>query len=129
MKAYAPFHQLYAISMCFAISNNMADRVPSPSRCLERAIEHRLVDEIVKIGGLSLNMALEAAANEVQPQNRVFSPQNWIKAKTCLAGINFAVRNYFQMLPMMPGGQQVSQKLREALVLKQEDFEYRLAAD
>jgi hypothetical protein len=129
MKAYAPFHQLYGVSMCFAISNNVVDRVPSPSVCLQRARESGLIEEIVKISGLSLNMALEAAANEVQPQNRVFSPQNWIKAKTCLAGINFAIRNYFNMLPMMPGGQQVSQKLKEGLVLKQEDFEDRLAAD
>ena len=129
MKAYAPYHHLYAISMCFSISNNMADRVPSPHVCIEKAKQHGLVEEIVKISGLSLNMALEAAANEVQPQNRVFSPQNWIKAKTCLAGINFAIRNYFQMLPMMPGGQQVSQKLKEGLVLGQEDFEYRWAAD
>lgn len=129
MKAYAPYHQLYAISMCFAISNNMADRVPSPSSCLEKARQHGLVDEIVKISALSLNMALEAAANEVLPHNRVFSPQNWVKAKTCLAGINFAIRNYFQMLPMMPGGQQVSQTLKEGLVLGQEDFEYRWAAD
>jgi len=129
MKAYAPYHQLYAISMCFAISNNMADRVPSPSRCLEKAKQHGLLEEMVKIGGLCLNMALEAAANEVQPLNRVFSPQNWIKAKTCLAGINFAIRNYFQMLPMIPGGQQVSQKLKEGLILEQGDFEYRWAAD
>lgn len=129
MKAYAPYHQLYAISMCFAISNNMADRVPSPSICLERAKQQGLLEEIVKISGLSLNMALEAAANEVQPMNRVFSPQNWIKAKTCLAGINFAIRNYFQMLPMMPGGQEVSKKLKDGLVLGQEDFEYRWAAD
>ena len=129
MKAYAPYHQLYAISMCFAISNNMADRVPSPSVCLERAKQQGLLEEIVKISGLSLNMALEAAANEVQPMNRVFSPQHWIKAKTCLAGINFAIRNYFQMLPMMPGGQEVSKKLKDGLVLGQEEFEYRWAAD
>jgi hypothetical protein len=129
MKAYAPYHQLYAISMCFAISNNMADRVPSPSVCLERAKQQGLLEEIVKISGLSLNMALEATANEVQPMNRVFSPQNWIKAKTCLAGINFAIRNYFQMLPMMPGGQEVSKKLKDGLLLGQEDFEYRWAAD
>src|SRR5947209_18871712 len=30
MKAYAPFHQLYAVSMCFAITNNQSDRVPNP---------------------------------------------------------------------------------------------------
>lgn len=129
MKAYAPYHQLYAISMCFAISNNMSDRVPSPNSCLERAKQYGLIDEIVKISGISLNMALEAAANEPQPQNRVFSPQNWIKSKACLAGINFAIRNYFQMLPMIPGGQHVSHKLKEGLILGQEDFEYRWAAD
>ncbi|MDR0680595.1 MAG: AIPR family protein [Dysgonamonadaceae bacterium] len=129
MKAYAPYHQLYAISMCFAISNNMADRVPSPSSCIKNAKEFGLIEELIKISGLSLNLALEAAANEPQPLNRVFSPQNWIKAKTCLAGINFAIRNYFNMLPMLPGGQEVSKKLKEGLLLGQECFEYRWAAD
>jgi hypothetical protein len=129
MKAYAPYHQLYAISMCFAISNNMADRVPAPNSCLIKAKEFGLIEELIKISGLSLNMALEAAANEPQPLNRVFSPQNWIKAKTCLAGINFAIRNYFNMLPMIPGGQEVSKRLKDGLVLGQECFEYRWAAD
>ncbi|HET6880743.1 MAG TPA: hypothetical protein VFI31_11345, partial [Pirellulales bacterium] len=76
-----------------------------------------------------LNMALEAEANEPQPQNRVFSPQNWVKGKKCLAGINFAIRNYFNMLPMMPGGKDIAAKLRETLTLPQEQFEYRWAAD
>lgn len=129
MKAYAPFHHLYAISMCFGISNNQSDRVPNPYRCWEKANETNMIKDIIQISGISLNMALEAAANEQQPQNRVFSPQNWIKAKTCLAGINFAVRNYFNMLPMMPGGLEVSNKLKETLVLNNEDFEYRWAAD
>jgi len=74
-------------------------------------------------------MALEAAANEAQPQNRVFSPQNWIKTKACLAGINTAIRHYFNMLPMMPGGGEIKNKLNETLKLNQEDFEYRWAAD
>jgi hypothetical protein len=89
-----------------------------------------MVDEIVRIGGISLNMALEAAANEQQLANRVSSPQNWIKAKTCLAGINFAIRNYFAMLPLMPqGGKEMKAKLDAALSLEGEDFEYRWAAD
>jgi len=129
MKAYAPFHHLYAISMCYAISNNQSDRVPNPSSCWEKASSCGMVNDIIQIAGISLNMALEAAANEQQPQNRVFSPQNWIKAKTCLAGINFAIRNYFNMLPMMPGGVEVSNKLKETLILSNEDFEYRWAAD
>ena len=129
MKAYAPYHQLYAVSMCFAITNNQSDRVPNPSVCLERAKEKGMLTEIVKIAGTSLNMALEAEANEPQPQNRVFSPHNWVKAKKCLAGINFAIRNYFNMLPMMPGGKDIAARLKDTLTLTPDDFEYRWAAD
>ncbi len=130
MRAYAPYHHLYAVSMCFAIANNQADRVPDPDACLIKAQAAGMVEDLVKIGGTSLNMALEAAANETQPANRVFSPQNWIKAKTCLAGINFAIRNYFSMLPLMPqGGKEMKAKLDAALSLETGDFEYRWAAD
>jgi AIPR protein len=129
MRAYAPYHHLYSVSMCFAIANNLADRVPDPDACLIKAQGNSMVDDIVKIGGICLNMALEAAANEPQPANRVFSPQNWIKAKTCLAGINFAIRNYFNMLPLMPGGREMKAKLDLALALEAGDFEYRWAAD
>jgi hypothetical protein len=129
MKAYAPYHHLYAISMCFAISNNESDRVPNPSRCLEKAQQDGMVNEIISISGRSVNMALEAAAGEVQPQGKIFSPNNWIKAKTCLTGINFAIHNYFSILPMIPGGQELSKKLKETLALGNEDFEYRWEAD
>ena len=107
----------------------LPDRVPSPHACLQKAQNAGMVDEIVRIAGVSLNMALVAAANETQPANRVFSPQNWIKAKTCLAGINFAINNYFAMLPHMPGGKEMKERLEAALMLKPEDFEYRWAAD
>lgn len=129
MRAYAPYHHLYAVSMCFAIANNQADRVPSPEACLCQAQDAGMVDDIVKIAGVSLNMALEAAANEPQPANRVFSPQNWIKAKTCLAGINSAIHMYFNMLPMIPGGKEMKTRLNQALALKADAFEYRWAAD
>lgn len=129
MKAYAPYHHLYAISMCFAISNNQPERVPNPSRCLEKAQQDGMVGEIINISGISVNMALEAAANEVQPQGKIFSPQNWIKAKTCLAGINSAIRNYFFTLPRIQGGQELSKRLKATLTLANEDFEYRWEAD
>jgi predicted nucleic acid-binding Zn ribbon protein len=115
--------------MCFAISNNQPDRVPSPEHCLTKAERAGLIEDIIKIAGASLNMALEAAANEPQPANRVFSAQNWIKAKKCLAGINFAIRNYFNMLPLMPGGKEMKERLDTALALDLETFEYRWAAD
>ncbi len=130
MRAYAPFHHLYTVSMCFALANNQPDRVPSPDKVYGQAVAAGLVDNIVKIAGVSLNMALEAAANEQQPGNRVLSPQNWMKAKSCLAGINFALRNYFSMLPLMlGGGQDMKARLDRGLALEAEAFEYRWAAD
>lgn len=129
MKAYAPYHHLYAIGMCFSIANNQSERVPSPSKSYEVASKVGMVQELVKVAGISLNMALEAAANEPQPANRVFSPQNWVKTKGCLSSINGAIRNYFNMLPMMPGGAEIKKKLSDATALKAEDFEYRWSAD
>jgi hypothetical protein len=115
--------------MCFAISNGQADKVPAPRSCYEKAKASGLVEQIISIAGSCLNTALEAAANEPQPQGRVFSPQNWIKAKTCLAGINQAIRGYFSMLPTLPGGQAQRDRLREGMSLPIDDFEVRWAAD
>ncbi len=129
MKAYAPFHQLYAVSMCFAISNNLTDMVPDPFKCYEKAQSKGMTEKIIEIAGTCLNTALETAAAEPQPQNRVFSPHNWIKAKTCLTGINATIRNYFSMAPTFPGGKEFSKMLKDTLALSNESFEYRWAAD
>jgi len=39
---------------------------------------------------------------------KIFSPQNWIKAKTCLSGIKTAVSTQLMMLPMFPGGKELT---------------------
>ena len=129
MKAYAPYHQLYGVSICFSIINKKIEWVPNPFSAYDQANKNRVVDQLVSIAAICLNTALVSAANEPQPANRVFSPQNWIKTKTCLSGINAAINQYFTMLPIMPNGKELSDKLREALTLRQEDFEYRWAAD
>ncbi len=129
MKAYAPYHHLYAISLCFCVSNNMPEGVPNPVITYEKARNSNIIDQIVNMAGSCLNSALEAAANEPQPANRVFSPQNWIKTKSCLAGIRAAIRQYFNMLPSMPGGAQLKQQLSTSLSMDTSNFEARWAAD
>jgi len=124
MKAYAPYHQLYAVSQCFSIGSNQPDRVPRPSATYNKAKEDRMLDRIVNMAATSLNFALETAANEPQPANRVFSPQNWIKTKSCLSGISAAVRMQLMMLSNVPGGKE----LKDSLILSNADFEYRWAA-
>jgi hypothetical protein len=81
----------------------------------------------VDLAGRALNFALESAANEPQDSNRVFSPQNWIKAKKCLAGIRAAVSQSLNMLPMMNA--EIANKLKDGLKLDREDFEARWSAD
>lgn len=129
MKAYAPHHHLYAISLCFCVANNMPEGVPDPIIAYEKAKNANMISQIVDIAGSCLNSALEAAVHEPQPANRVFSPQNWIKTKTCLAGIRAATRLYFNMLPALPGGKQLKEQLEAPLSMDTSDFEARWAAD
>lgn len=128
MRAYAPYHHLYAISVCFGVSNSMPmESVPNPYIAYNRAKAHNIINEIVDLAGRSLNFALESAADEPQENNRVFSPQNWIKAKKCLAGIRAAVSQSMNMLPMMNA--EIANKLKNGLKLEREDFEARWSAD
>lgn len=129
MRAYAPYHHLYAISLCFCVANKASENVPNPITTLEKARAVGLVDQVVDMAGTCLNTALEAAANEPLPANRVFSAQNWIKTKSCLSGIRAAIQQYFTMLPSMPGGKELSQKLKSSLAIEPELFEPRWAAD
>ena len=129
MRAYAPYHHLYAVSLFFCQVNGIGQGVPNPAATLTKALETNFVGQLVDSAGTCLNSALVAAANEPQPTNRVFSPQNWIKTKTCLAGIRQAIGQYFNMLPAMPSGTELNQKLRTALRMQSEQFEDRWAAD
>ena len=129
MKAYAPFHHLYAVSMIFAIGNNKSDRVPSPSSTWENAKAHGMVDQIVKTTGRCLNTAMRVASNRNLPNNAIFSPQNWVKSKQSLNDINAAIEQYIDMLPTMEGGEQQYEKLKTTITIGQEQFEYRLQAE
>lgn len=129
MRSYSPFHHLYAVSLGFCVANKMAEGVPNPVVSLAKAKAAEMVDQVVDMAGTCLNTALEAAATDPLPANRVFSPQNWIKTKTCLAGIRAAIQHYFNLLPAMPGGKELSQKLRLALAMDASEFEARWAAD
>jgi hypothetical protein len=129
MKAYAPYHHLYGVSACFFVINGQTEKAPQAKVTWAKSEKAGLTQNLVDIAASCLNTALESAANEPQPQNRVFSPHNWIKSKSCLSAINAAIRQYFAMLPAMPGGKELSVRLRDNLKLNESDFESRWAAD
>lgn len=124
MRAYAPFHHLFAVSTFFAVGSKKADRVPAPDVAINQAKDRGTLDWVVNFSGKALNMALTNAANETLPANRVFSPNNWMKAKGSLTAIANVIQTQLMMLPDMGAKQQC-----EALVLPAEAFEYRWQAD
>jgi len=125
MKAYAPYHQLYAISQFFTIASNHPDRVPAPNVSYKQAKEKNVVDQLVNMAASCLNVAIEEAASEQSTTDKIFSPQNWVKTKSCLSKIKTSVRTQIQMLPNFPGGKE----LKESLIIPAESFEYRWEAD
>lgn len=129
MKAYAPFHHLYAVSSLFAIGNNKPDRVPIPVATWEAAQKNGMTDQIIRACGRCLNTALRVASNRTIPNGTIFSPQNWVKSKQSLNDINAAIEQYIDMLPTLDGGEQQYEKLKDTISIGQENFEYSLKAD
>ena len=129
MKAYAPYHQLYGISVIFCEINKMNDSVPNPSMVLQKLNDAELLDTVVETAGSCLNMALETASSEATDNGKMFVPQNWIKSKTSLKDLRTAIKQYLASLKMMPGGKQVLSQLNSNLEMCKEDFDSRWTAD
>jgi len=130
MRAYAPYHHLYAISLFFSIINGVpGEAVINPVVALSKLEQNNLLNYVVRLAGNCLNMALDNASNEPQIANRVFSPQNWIKAKKSLTDIRNAISSTINTLKMIPGSEDIYVKLKQALTCDIKDFEGRWTAD
>ena len=129
MKAYAPHHHLYAISVFFCEVNKMPESVPNPAKAYEKLKENDLLDTIVDMAGQCLNMAFETASSEALDNKKIFSPQNWIKAKGSLKDLRTAVKTQLSAIKLIPGGKQLSDKINAGLKLDTTDFESRWTAD
>lgn len=129
MKSYAPYHHLFAISVIICEINKMPESVPNPYLALQKLRDSDLLDYVVDTAGKCLNAALENASAEASNDNKIFSPQNWIKAKASLKDTRNAVRNSLQMLKLIPQGAEVVNKLNAGLAMDKEAFETRWTAD
>jgi len=121
MKAYAPYHLLYAISAICAKCNNQTS-VPSPSECLKIASKEDIVDAIVQIAASCMNNAIETETAKSQNENKTFIPQNWVKNKASINAISSAIINCFSFSPD-------AKKLKEVMKIDQAHFSYRVQAD
>lgn len=129
MKAYAPHHHLYAISVFFCEVNKMPESVPNPAKAYEKLKENGLLDTVVDMSGQCLNMAFETASSETIDSGKIFSPQNWIKAKGSLRDLRSAVKTQLGALKLVPGGKQIAEQINNGLKMDTADFESRWTAD
>ena len=125
MKAYAPYHLLFAISSIAAKCNNKSD-VPLPSEVYRIAQKYQIVEPLLAIASNCLNNAFQTAKDSAAAAERDFIPQNWIKSKASIDAIRGAVTNYISFLPMMGEEQK---KMKDYLKMGAEYFQYVLSAD
>lgn len=129
MKAYIPFHHLYAISVLFCEVNKMQDLVPNPHIALEKLKNNNLLDIVIEFTAQCLNIAFETALEDANSNNRVFSPQNWSKAKGSLKDIRSAVKNQYSSLKWNKSTKEFLDSINNSLQMDKSDFESRWAAD
>ena len=98
MKAYAPYHLLYTISVIVCELNKMPDNVPSPHKVYFKLSSNNILDNIIKVAATCLNTAFKNANSQANDNSKIFSPQNWIKAKGCLNDIKSSVRSYLSLV-------------------------------
>ena len=128
MKAYAPYHFLFAISTVFAKINGNSN-VPLPYETVSLAEKANLSDQIIGIVANCCNRAYDFGKTQAESAggDKGFIPQNWIKNKASMTAIQDAVTNYILYLPSM--NPQQNKLLKESLKMNPKCFEYRLTAD
>lgn len=129
LKAYAPYHHLFAVSVLFCEINKMQDLVPNPAVAMRKLKDNDLLDTVIELAGQCLNMGFEIALDDASQNNKVFSPPNWTKAKASLRDIRTAVKQYLMTVRMTPGGKDILDKLNTGLKMSNDDFESRWSAD
>ena len=129
LKAYAPYHHLFAVSVLFCEINRMQDLVPNPAVAMQKLKDNDLLDTVIELAGQCLNMGFEIALDDASQNNKVFSPPNWTKAKASLRDIRTAVKQYLMTVRMTPGGKDILDKLNTGLKMSNDDFESRWSAD
>jgi hypothetical protein len=119
--SYSKFHLFYAVQLFFSAASNQIDKVPSPSGTVNVADPAGLIG----FAANCYNSALDAGMAEYQEKGKIFSPQNWLKAKDSLLKLQASVRMSMGFINAMPGGAE----LRKSLVLPADRFGLRWVAD
>lgn len=111
----------------FAEVSNMSDMVPKPSKVLKKMESYNMMDTIINITGKTLNRAFKNANSKSVTENKVFSPQNWIKSKVSIYALVEALR--VRLDAMEDDESNLGSKIQSCCKLEKQDFESRWTTD
>lgn len=120
--SYSKHHLMFAVQSCFCVANNQSDKVPAPS-ATGKVLDDP--DAVITMAANCYNSALDSAVSEYQEKGKIFSPQNWLKAKDSIYKIQAAVRMCMGMIRNVPGGA----ALKAGLAIPADRFGLRWSAD
>jgi hypothetical protein len=119
--SYSKFHLFYTVQLFFSAASNQLDKVPAPSATLE----FKDPDALIGFAANCYNSALEAGMAEYAEKGRIFSPQNWLKAKDSLLKLSASVNMFMGFMSSMPTGPE----MKKSLVLPANRFSLRWVAE
>jgi hypothetical protein len=119
--SYSKFHLFYTVQLFFSAASNQLDKVPAPSA----TVSFPDPDALIVFAANCYNSALDAGMAEYAEKGKIFSPQNWLKAKDSLLKLSASVNMFMSFMSSMPGGKE----MKKALVLPAGRFGLRWAAE
>ena len=115
------FHLFYTVQLFFSAASKQIDKVPDPAATVG------FPNPAVLIGFAAncYNSAFDASKAEAEEKGKLFSPQNWLKAKDSLLKLSASVSMYMGFMAAVPNGPET----RKALEIPANRFSLRWAAD
>jgi hypothetical protein len=121
-RSYVKYHLLFSVSAIIACVNKQTQSVIEPHftmKATERA------GQILPHAANCLENALQAALSTAQLNNKVFSPQNWLKSIQSVQGQTLVAGTIAGMLPTIPNTAELIETMKAPL----DAFHPRWSAD
>jgi hypothetical protein len=118
------FHLLFAVSQLCAHASNQPDKVPEPAATVD-AVKYSGV--ILSHAATCINQAVVQAHARAGAEQRIFSPQNWLKSKGAVGDEQLVAGTVLNVLRGMKTPE--TQAVIDALKVSPEKFSFRWSAD
>ena len=121
-KSYVKYHLLFSVSAILERVNKQTQMVIEPHFTMQAT---QRASDILPLAANCLENALQNALNTAQMNNKVFSPQNWLKSNQSVQDEMLVAGTVAGMLPGLPNGPALLEVMQAPL----DAFHHRWSAD